>query len=89
METIVNVIAWPIVNYEITLWILGGLFAISVIQSAVKETEIRSWSDEKLEARSGYLYARDKSDMMIWREQYRREKIASKQRTKEEWSKYE
>ena len=74
---------------EYFFWGLGGLFVIGLIGKALEEEGLKSWSDEKLEARSAYLAARNKSTMMIWREQHRREKLATKQRTKDDWSKYE
>ena len=73
---------------ETILWIVGGLFVIGVIGKTLEEEGLKSWYDEKLKAREHYLIARGKDTMPIWREKRRPEKIAFKQRTKEEWEKY-
>ena len=94
IDATADVIVWIIRNWELVLGIFGSMVVVRLIMQEQKKTELRSWSDEKLEARKYYLLAREvrswygqESDM-IDKELDRRRDARYKQSTKEEWSKF-
>ena len=94
MEATADVIVWMIRNWELVLGIFLFLALIGALMHAHKKAELRSWSDEKLEARQTYLLYHNRNRLqddeywMIHEELERRVHNRCKQSAAEEWSKF-